>query len=89
VMDQAGIDGGLARVKTGAAGHNVSRLSFHSLRHSFTSALANAGVPSELRQKLTGHADAASHAIYSHHEFETIREALGKLGRLPREGKAQ
>ena len=62
LMERAGIDGGLARVKIGEAGRNVRRLSFHSLRHSFTSALANAGVPSELRQKLTGHADAKSHA---------------------------
>jgi integrase len=89
LMDQARIDAGIARTKTGAAGRNVSRLSFHSLRHSFTSALANAGVPAELRQKLTGHADDKSHAVYTHHEFATIREALEKLGRLPKEGAGQ
>jgi integrase len=86
LMARAGIEDGIARQKKGEAGRNVSRLSFHSLRHSFTSALANAGVPAELRQKLTGHADDKSHAIYTHHEFETIRGALEKLGRLPREG---
>ena len=53
LMDRAGIDAGIARQKLGAAGRSVSRLSFHSLRHSFTSALANAGVAPELRQKLT------------------------------------
>ena len=37
-------------------GRNVSRLSFHSLRHSFKSAMANADVPLEIRQKLTGRA---------------------------------
>jgi integrase len=89
LLATARIDAGIARTKTGAAGRNVSRLSFHSLRHSFTSALANAGVPAELRQKLTGHADAKSHAIYTHHELETIREALEKLGRLPKEGVGQ
>jgi integrase len=83
LMERAGIEAGVAREKLGAAGRSVSSLSFHSLRHSFTSALANAGVPAELRQKLTGHADAKSHAAYTHHEFETIREALGALGRLP------
>lgn len=83
LMDRTGIAAGIAREKSGAAGRSVSSLSFHSLRHSFTSALANAGVPTELRQKLTGHADAKSHATYTHHEFETIREALGALGRLP------
>jgi integrase len=82
-MDRAGIDPGIARQKTGKAGRNVSRLSFHSLRHSLTSALANAGVPAEIRQKLTGHADVKAHAAYSHHEFETIRQALDKVSRLP------
>ena len=89
LMDAARIDAGMARTKTGAAGRNVSQLSFHSLRHSFTSALANVGVSAELRQKLTGHADDKSHAVYTHHEFATIREALEKLGRLPKEGVGQ
>jgi len=89
LMDRAGIDAGIARAKTGKAGRNVSRLSFHSFRHSFTSALANAGVPAEVRQKLTGHLDDKSHTLYTHHEFATIREALEKLGRLPKEGAGQ
>jgi integrase len=84
LMDGAGIEAGIAREKLGEAGRSVSKLSFHSLRHSFTSALANAGVPPEVRQKLTGHLDDKSHAIYTHHEFQTIREALEKLGRLPK-----
>ena len=84
LMTEARIDAGVARTKSGVAGRNVSRLSFHSLRHSFTSALANAGVPAELRQKLTGHADAKSHAIYSHFELEQLRVSLNRLNRLPR-----
>jgi integrase len=83
LMARAGIDDGVARERPGPAGRSVSRLSFHSLRHSFTSALANAGVSAELRQKLTGHADPKSHAIYSHHEFGVIAEALERIGRLP------
>jgi integrase len=82
LMDKARIDAGIARQKAGVSGRNVSRLSYHSLRHSFTSALANAGVPAEVRQKLTGHADAKSHAIYSHHEFETLQSALAQMPRL-------
>jgi integrase len=84
LMERAGIDGGIAREKLGKAGRNVSRLSFHSLRHSFTSALANAGVPPELRQKLTGHADEKSHAVYSHHEFGVIAKALESIPPLPK-----
>jgi integrase len=89
LMDRAGIDAGIARHKAGAAGRNVSLLSFHSLRHSFTSALAAAGVSAEVRQKLTGHADLKSHVVYTHHEFETIRQALSAVARLPMEGGAQ
>lgn len=85
LMARARINQGVARARTGQAGRNVTRLSFHSLRHSFTSALANAGVPAELRQKLTGHFDAKSHAMYSHHEFGVIAEALERIARLPKE----
>jgi len=52
---------------------------FPTLRHSFVSALANAGVSSELRRKLSGHADERSHARYTHHELDTLRAAVGKL----------
>jgi integrase len=44
LMGRAGIDDGLARKKDGKLGRNVSRLSFHSLRHTFNSAIANADV---------------------------------------------
>ena len=55
-------------------GGTRSSLSFHSLSHSFNSALANAGVAQEVRQKLTGHASAAMNARYTHHEIETLRD---------------
>jgi integrase len=84
IMAKAGIDGGKIRERTGAAGRSVSALSFHSLRHSFNSALANAGVSQELRQKLTGHASADMNTIYTHHELETIRTAVQTLPRLPK-----
>jgi integrase len=76
IMAKAGIDAGVIRERIGAAGRSVSALSFHSLRHSFNSALANAGVSQELRQKLTGHASADMNIIYTHHELETIRAAI-------------
>ena len=43
----------------GDKGLNRASLIFHSLRHSFNSAMANAGVPQEMRQRLTGHASKA------------------------------
>jgi integrase len=83
IMAAAGIDAGIARERVGAAGRNVSRLSFHSLRHSFTSALANAGISSEIRQQLTGHADLATHQKYTHHELDSFRRAVETLPALP------
>ena len=66
----------------GTAGRTRHSKGFHSLRHTFISALANADVPSDIRQKLAGHADAKVHAGYTHHEIETLREAVKKLPRL-------
>jgi integrase len=84
IMEQAGIDGGLIRERLGSRGKSVSALSFHSLRHSFTSALANAGVTREMRQLLTGHADEKSHSLYTHHEFERLTAAVASISRLPK-----
>jgi len=86
LMERAGIDDGVARKKDGKLGRNVSRLSFHSLRHSFNSAMANADVPLEIRQKLTGHASQDMNKHYTHLELETVRRAVASISRLP--GKA-
>jgi integrase len=83
LMQRAGIDDGVARAKDGKLGRNVSRLSFHSLRHSFNSAMANADVPVEIRQKLTGHASQDMNKQYTHLELETVRRAVESISRLP------
>jgi integrase len=83
LMKRVGIEDGTARERLGVRGHRISSLSYHSLRHGLISALANAGVPPELRKKISGHQDDASHGMYSHHEFETIRKALESVSRLP------
>ena len=44
----------------------------HALTHPGISALVNAGVPLEIRQKLAGHATAKAHAEYTHHEIEKL-----------------
>ena len=78
VMAKANITGRRIRERNGA-GRATTSLSFHSLRHSFVSALANAGVATDLRQRLAGHADARSHARYTHHEIEGMRAAIEML----------
>jgi integrase len=83
IMEKAGVEAGVARVKAGAKGRSFSLRTFHSLRHSFISALANSGVSSELRRRLSGHASEEMHAVYTHHELETIRRAVTSIPRLP------
>jgi len=69
-------------IKRASGGRTLSSLSFHSLRHSFNSALANAGVSQEIRQKLTGHTSAEMNTIYTHHELAPLRAAVEKLPNL-------
>ena len=89
IVEKAGLD---LQTVQGSGARKISRRTFHALRHSFTSALANAGVSQELRMKLTGHSSAAMHRRYTHHELKTLSEAVGKLpslnsGSAPESGK--
>jgi len=70
------------RSKSSQSGRNVYALSFHSLRHSFTSILANAGVSEEMRMALTGHKSRDVHQRYTHHELQLFRAAIGMLPRV-------
>jgi integrase len=78
IMERAGIRGRTLREAAGA-GRSQSSLSFHSLRHTFNAALANAGVSVEIRQKLTGHTSAEMNAIYTHPELGPLRAAVRLL----------
>ena len=81
IMERAGIKGCMLREASGA-GRSQSSLSFHSLRHSFNSAMANAGVAPELRQKLTGHSSIDMNRVYTHHELEPLRAAVAAIPSL-------
>ncbi len=76
LMNKAGV----AREVTLPGGIKASR-SFHCLRHSFTSWLAEADVPSDVRRKLTGHKSAGMHDLYTHHD-ESLRRAVRELPNL-------
>jgi integrase len=82
LMEQAKVRGELVRGRQGESGRSVSTLSFHSLRHTLVSLMANAGVPVEVRQKFTGHASAEMNQHYTHHEIATLRAAVEKLPAL-------
>ena len=79
IARKAGVD---IMAVQGGGKRKVARRTFHALRHSFTSALLNAGVAPELRMKLTGHKSAEVHRGYSHAEVETLRSAVAKLPRV-------
>jgi integrase len=79
IMRKAGLD--RERVKS-AGGRQLSRRTFHALRHSFTGALANQGVAAEVRMKLTGHKTDAVHRGYTHHALEKLRAAVEKIPSL-------
>jgi len=78
LMEKAGIRGRVLRTGGGGA-RQTSSLSFHSLRHSFTSAMANAGVPEEVRMLLTGHSTRRAHKTYTHHEEAQVWAAIAKV----------
>jgi integrase len=69
----------LHKAKKGGQGRTVRTLTFHSLRHSFNSAMANAGVSQEIRMKLTGHVSAEMNKGYTHHELAPLRAAVNTL----------
>ena len=75
VMARAQIEGTVNREGL----RSRTSLSFHSLRHSFNSAMANAGVSQEIRQKLTGHASAEMNTVYTHHELAPLRAAIAAI----------
>lgn len=81
IMERAGIQGRILRERNGE-GRSQSSLSYHSLRHSFNSALANADVSQEIRMQLTGHATIEMNRLYTHRDLEPLRKAIAKLPRV-------
>jgi integrase len=71
-----------------SARNAFSRKSVHSLRHSFSSALANAAVSADVRMKLTGHKSLDVHRRYTHVEMEPLKHAIAALPRLAGENEA-
>lgn len=79
VMRDAGIGTEAGQRTATGKGRKFNRLSFHSLRHTFNSELANRGVPQELRRVLTGHATDEMNDKYSHFERKALSKAVAKL----------
>jgi integrase len=82
MVRKAGIDGGLIREGKGRYGRSVSSLSFHSLRASFNSNLANSGISQEQRMLLTGHRSVSENDKYTRLTMTSLRTAIDVLPRL-------
>lgn len=76
IVKKAGID---PETIQGKGKQNFNRLTFHSLRHSFNSILANQGVSPEIRIKLTGHASIGMNQVYTHHDKKPLEDAVNKM----------
>ena len=68
-----------AKSDQGSNRRQISELSFHSLRHTATSLLKQAGISGPVVQELIGHESAAVNQIYTHIDAETLRDANAKL----------
>ena len=84
IMIEAGVE--LRRVESkilhrteGKKPRTLARRSFHSIRHSYNTELANADVPQEIRRRLIGHADDETNDRYTHPELRVMRNAVDKL----------
>jgi integrase len=83
IMERAKIaSAAIYEKKEGGKGRTVRALTFHSLRHSFNSAMANAGISQEIRMKLTGHSSADMNTGYTHLELAPLRQAIDSLPSL-------
>jgi len=76
IVVKAGID---PMVVQGKGIRNFTKRTFHSLRHSFNSVLANAGVAEEVRMKLTGHSSKAMNTRYTHLQVAMLKNAVTAL----------
>jgi len=72
-----------------SAPREVSDISFHSLRHTATSLLKNAGVPEAVAMDIVGHDTAAMSKVYTHIAEDTKRAAIAKLPDLTAKEEAK
>lgn len=78
LMESAGITQPLGAEKSGK-GRQFRTLSFHSLRHSFVSRLANLEVSADLRKTMVGHSTDSAHDRYTHLDISHQHAAVAKL----------
>ena len=81
IMERAGVDPGVRREASGKGRTGRAR-TFHSLRHTFLTALGDAGVSLEHRKLLAGHSEETMTERYSHLNVEMLRNVVNRLPSL-------
>jgi integrase len=76
IMKAAGVD---QDIIPGKGKRKFSKLSFHSLRHSFNSHMADGGIEQETRMELTGHTSVDTNEIYTHRGIQKLQAAVDVL----------
>jgi integrase len=74
LLKDAGIEGD--KIEKKGKGRSWNSKTFHSLRHTCNSLMANAGVSQDVRRAILGHASDAMNTRYTHLEISTSGDAL-------------
>ena len=62
--------------------HKTPEATFHSLRHTFVSFAANAGVPLHIVQSIVGHESTAMTRHYYHENIDALKSAVAAIPTL-------
>jgi integrase len=81
LLDKAGIDREQGEARKGK-GRRFSALSFHSLRHTMISRLANSDAPEAVTKAMSGHSTDEAHRRYVHLDTEAQSRVVAKAPRL-------
>ena len=69
-------------VKLEGRKHRTPEATFHSLRHTFVSFAANAGVPLHIVQSIVGHESTAMTRHYYHENLAALKSAVAAIPTL-------
>lgn len=78
ILDAAGIERERREKTEGSKGQTWTNKTFHSLRHTCNSLMANAGVSDDVRIKILGHSTVKMNQRYTHMDAATSEAALIK-----------
>jgi len=81
IMRKAGIERKQGEKKAGK-GRQFSALSFHSLRHTMISRLANSGTPEAVTKAMAGHSTEEAHRRYVHLDEQAQGRVISKAPRV-------